>query len=79
MYLSRLINSTGGRYIISILLGLGLATLFRKACSARNCLAFKAPPISTIDGKIFNYDGRCYRYDAHAGPCRQDRDTVSFA
>ena len=43
MNLRRLIYSDIGRIIISILLGLGLATLFRKVCNDRNCLVFKAP------------------------------------
>ena len=43
MNLRRLIYSDIGKYIISILLGLGLATLFRKVCKDRNCIVFKAP------------------------------------
>ena len=42
MYLRRLIYSNIGKYIISILLGLGLSTLFRKVCNERNCMVFKA-------------------------------------
>ena len=29
-----------GRFILSIILGLGLATLFRKFCEGRNCYNF---------------------------------------
>ena len=56
MYIRRLITGVFGRSIISILLGLGLATLFRKVCNDRNCLVFKAPKIDKIDNQIFEFD-----------------------
>jgi len=48
MYIRRLIYTPAGNIMISILLGLGLATLFRKSCKNRNCLVFQAPPIDKI-------------------------------
>ena len=59
MYIRRLITGVFGRSIISILLGLGLATLFRKVCNDRNCLVFKAPKIDKIDNQIFEFDDKC--------------------
>ena len=38
--LKQILNSARGKYVLSVLLGLGLATLFRKACISRNCLVF---------------------------------------
>ena len=32
-----------GKMILSIILGIGLASLFRKSCESRNCLVFHAP------------------------------------
>ena len=55
MNLRRLIYSDIGKYIISILLGLGLATLFRKVCKDRNCIVFKAPNIKKIKNQIFKF------------------------
>ena len=45
MNLKRLIYSDVGRIVISIILGLGLATLFRKVCKERDCLVFHAPKL----------------------------------
>ena len=42
MEIKRLIHSGFGKVIIPILLGLGLATMFRKVCKDRNCVVFKA-------------------------------------
>ena len=54
MNIRRLIYSKFGKNIISILLGLGLATIFRKACTDRNCMIFKAPEIEKIKIKHSN-------------------------
>ena len=48
MNLKRLIYSDVGRIVISIILGLGLATLFRRVCKERNCLVFHAPQLNKI-------------------------------
>ena len=45
MYLSKFVHSEIGRYLMSIILGLGLATFFRKMCNGKNCVISKAPPL----------------------------------
>ena len=54
----RLLYSPLGQILISILLGLGIATLFRKACNKRNCLVFQAAPLNKIKGQIFKYENK---------------------
>ena len=51
MNVKRLINGKFSKYVISAIIGIGLATLFRKACKDRNCLVFKAPNHNEIDKK----------------------------
>ncbi len=70
--LKDLINSTRGKYAFSILLGLGLATLFRKACSSRNCLIFKAPSLDKIKGKIFGHNNKWYKFEDKSTSCGND-------
>ena len=55
MHLKRLLNTSLGKFFISVLLGLGLATLFRKACNDKNCLQFNGPVISEVDGKMMRF------------------------
>ena len=55
MNISRLLNSKYSKYIISFIIGLGLATLFRKACTKKNCLVFKAPNLSKIKKLIKDF------------------------
>ncbi len=70
LHLKDIINSTRGKYVLSILLGLGLATLFRKACKDRNCLVFRAPKMSDIKGKIFGHNDKCYEYKEKNSTCK---------
>jgi len=79
MYLRRLIYSNVGKYIISILLGLGIATLFRRVCKDRSCLVFKAPPISKIKDQIFKFDDKCYVFKEHGQKCNSGKKTIPFA
>ena len=77
--LGKLLNSPAGKIMISILLGLGLATLFRKVCKNRNCMIFKAPEIEKIKDKTFKYNDKCYKYIEKAESCDKNKKIVSFA
>lgn len=78
MNIPRLLNSAMGRIIISILLGLGLATLFRKACVDGSCLQFNGPVINEVDGKTYNFGEYCYKYELQPTKCDSKRKTVDF-
>lgn len=69
MHLKRLLNTPLGNFFISILLGLGLATLFRKVCKDKNCLDFRGPILGEIDGKIYKHGEQCYEYTSASVPC----------
>ena len=51
MNFKRLLNTPFGIIIISMLLGFGLATLFRKVCKDKNCIVFNGPILSDFEGK----------------------------
>ena len=60
MNLKRLLYSSLGKIIISVILGLGLATMFRKVCKDKNCITFKGPILGDIDGKIYKHGEKCF-------------------
>jgi hypothetical protein len=72
----RLFSTDIGRGIVSILLGLGLATMFRQACNGRDCLIFHGPIISEIDGKIFKHNDKCYKYTASSTTCNKSKKII---
>lgn len=78
MNLRRLLDSNLGRMIISVLLGLGLATLFRKVCKDKNCITFNGPVISDVDGKTFKHDASCYKYKMEHTTCDKTKQIVDI-
>ena len=79
MYLLKFVHNETGRIIMSVLLGLGLATFFRKMCEGKNCIVSKAPPLEEIDDKIYKFDGKCYKLEKNAETCNTKKKIVSFA
>lgn len=76
--ISRLLNTPIGRIFISLLLGLGLATMFRKACTDGSCIAFNGPVIDEVDGKTFQFGEYCYKYELFPTKCDSTRRTVDI-
>ena len=79
MNFKRLLHTDIGKNIISVILGLGLASLFRKVCNERNCLVFKGPAIKQIDNQIFKFNNKCYSFTNEAKSCDKTKKQVSFA
>lgn len=79
MKIKALMNSPLGKIFISILLGLGLATLFRTACKEKNCIRFAGPVISEVDGKIYKHGEKCYKYESQSsGKCDTTKRVVDI-
>ena len=79
MYVRRLIYGDAGKIIISIILGLGFATLFRKVCKDRDCIIFKAPDINKIKNQIFKFQDKCYTFKENIEKCDNRKKIVHFA
>ena len=52
MHLEKFVHTERGKIIMSIILGFGLASLFRTVCKDKNCLIFHAPPLDDFRDKI---------------------------
>jgi len=79
MNFKRLLHSSLGKIIISILIGLGLATLFRKVCDDKNCLTFKGPILGDIDGKIYKHGEKCFSYTPVTTQCDKNKQTIDMS
>lgn len=79
MNFKRLLYTDFGKIIISILLGLGLASLFRRSCADRKCLKFIGPPIQEVNGQIYEFDKQCYMFKPKASKCNSKMKQVTFA
>jgi hypothetical protein len=69
MNVKRLLDTGLGRIFISAILGLGLASLFNKACKDRNCLVFNGPILTEFDGKVYKHGEKCYKYSLNPAKC----------
>jgi hypothetical protein len=76
MFVQRLLNSKMGKIIMSIILGFGLATLFRKVCTDKNCLVFNGPVISDTD--IYKHDEKCIQYSVESTSCNNSKKTIDI-
>lgn len=77
-YLGKFVHTETGRTIMSILLGLGLATLFRNVCKGKECTIFHAPPLDDFKDKIYKNKGKCVKYVPVATKCSLNTKTVTF-
>ena len=67
--ISDLLRSEAGRVVISIIIGLGLASMFRKVCKGNSCVVVKGPATSEVKNNFYKIDGECYRYSPYTTNC----------
>ncbi len=79
MQFNRLLHTDLGRVFLSILMGMGLATLFRKVCTDKKCILFNGPIIGDFDKKTYQYDGKCYKYKTVGAKCDNKKRIVDMA
>jgi hypothetical protein len=63
------INSENGGIIVSIILGLGLATLFRKVCEGNKCILIKGPEQHEVDDHVYKINNDCFKYEPVSAEC----------
>jgi len=72
------IHTTNGQYIISFILGIGMASLFRKICNERNCLVFKAPNFDEVTKNVYTYGDKCYSFTKDSVACGNTDREISI-
>jgi len=71
MNLEKIVKNDTGKIIISAILGLGLASLFKKVCVDDKCLIIKSPP--NIKDSIFGHNNKCYKYNPEITSCKKKK------
>jgi hypothetical protein len=65
--LKKILNSKSSSIFLSIILGLGLASIFKMSCDSRSCLVYQA---ADLEGKnIIKYNDKCYEAKQKAETC----------
>jgi hypothetical protein len=78
IHFGKFVHTQTGKLIMSILLGFGLASLFRTVCKNKECLIFHAPPLEQIQDKIYKNGDKCVKYSPLPTKCKADVKTVNF-
>ena len=76
--LIKTIHTTNGQYVISFILGLGIASLFRKVCKDRNCIVFRAPDFDEVTKNVYSYGDKCYSFKKNAAACGNVEREIHF-
>lgn len=78
MHLGKFVHTETGKILMSILLGFGLASLFRTVCKGKNCIIFHAPPLDKFKDKIYKNGDKCFKYTPVATKCSLNTKIVNF-
>ena len=75
----KFVHTETGKILMSILLGFGLASLFRNICKGKNCLIFHAPSLDDFKDKIYiGSSGKCVKYKPVASKCNSKFKIIDF-
>jgi len=76
---SKFVHTETGKFVMSVLLGLGLASLFRAVCKGTNCKVSYAPPLEEFNNKVYkNSSNKCVKFRAIPTKCNSAKKTVEF-
>ena len=79
MGLSQLLNSETGTYLVSAILGFGLATLLVGTCSGPECTVLKAPDPRTYATSTFHFNNSCWAYNNRGTSCNTNKAIIDYA
>jgi hypothetical protein len=79
------LDRPGVATLVSLLIGFGIAAMFRPLCKGPDCLVLRGPPVNEIRGAVYQFGAKCVEFDAKAIACPTKEsniaiiDTMSFA
>ena len=70
--------------LISIVLGFGIAAMFRPLCKGPDCVILRGPPVGEIRGAVYQFGSKCVEFDAKPIECPKGNtipivETLTFA
>lgn len=73
----KFLMSETGKKLFSIMLGLGVAGLFKMSCDNRSCLVYKAPEFKETN-KIVKYNKQCYGVNEKMINCEESNEKLIY-
>jgi hypothetical protein len=77
IHVKRFFKDETGKILLSIILGLGLASLFKASCDSRSCIVYKAPDFGDEKNKkTLKYNGKCYKAEEKIETCDSGKKQI---
>lgn len=76
MKIKQLIHSNYGKILLSIILGIGLATIFNTSCNSRSCYRYVAPDSNKVQQRVWQYNEQCYKYKPKIKTCDKTKEKI---
>jgi len=69
--------------LMSMVIGFGIACMFRPLCKGPECLIVRGPPISDLRGSVYQFGSKCVEFTPKPVECPTSKtvtvvDTVTF-
>jgi len=74
--LSKFLETQTGRIVMSVILGFGLASIFKVSCKNKNCIVYRAPDINSINGNTYSFNDKCYNYNIKEVKCDKKKRII---
>ena len=74
----KFIKSKMGMDILSIILGLGLASIFKIGCNSRNCMIHKVGGDLHEHKGVLKYNDKCYKASEKSVSCDKKKDIIDI-
>jgi len=74
----KFLHTENGKIVMSILLGFGLASLFRSVCKGAGCVQFYAAPLDKIKDKIYKNGKKCVTFMPTYAKCSMNAKVLTF-
>ena len=69
--LTAIVETPTGSILISAIIGLGLASFFRKVCKDGRCVIIKGPNVNEMKDEVYKIDNECYTYTPVMTDCKK--------
>jgi hypothetical protein len=71
-------------FLLSCVIGFGLAALLRPMCKGPDCVILRGPPVSKVRNAVYQFGSKCHEFEPKTIKCPTDPNvkivnTFSFA
>ncbi len=54
-----------------MMLGLALASFFKRSCKGKKCIILKAPSPQEMTSNVYKFSNKCYKFDTNVTNCNE--------